>query len=92
MFYVAKEDVVDCDIGGERALLNLDSNKYFTLNQTASEVWVALSERCSVDQIVKNITDKYDVAEKTCRSDVESILASMISANIAQEAGPVEAG
>ena len=34
--YVASKDVVDCDIGGERALMHLGTNTYFTMNGTGS--------------------------------------------------------
>ncbi|MEL7133586.1 MAG: PqqD family protein [Pseudomonadota bacterium] len=84
--FVAKPDVMDCDIGGDRALLDLQTNTYFTLNPTASEIWMALSERKSVDELVGVITEAFDVTEAQCRQDIEALLADMHAANIIETA------
>ena len=80
--YVVQADVIDCDIGGERALLHLKTNTYFTLNATASEVWPALSEPRSVDEIVTLVTERFDVSAERCRPDIETLIAQMVEAHI----------
>lgn len=85
-FFVAKQDVMDCDIGGDRALLDLQTNTYFTLNPTASEVWMALSERKSLDQLVDVVTEAFDVSAVQCRADIEALLSAMHEANIIETA------
>ena len=80
--YVAQSDVIDCDIGGERALLHLKTNTYFTLNATASEVWPALAAPRTVEEIVTLVTERFDVTAEICRPDVEALLAQMVEAQI----------
>jgi hypothetical protein len=84
--FVARPDVVDCDIGGDRALLNMQSNTYFTVNPTAAEIWLALKAPKSVDDLVGVVTDAFDVTEDRCRPDVETVLADMLAAGIVEKA------
>lgn len=90
--YVANQNIVDADIGGERALLHLDSNTYFTLNPTASEVWMALSEKQSVDTLVNVLTEKFEVSAEQCKPDVELMLSEMVAANIVEKIQAEKAG
>lgn len=80
--YLAQSDVVDCDIGGDRALLHLETNTYFTMNATASVLWLALASAHSVDDLVHVVTEKFDVSADQCRADIEVLLQQMIEANV----------
>lgn len=91
VYYQAMPDIVDCDIGGERALLELESNTYFTLNMTAAEIWVALSEPKTVDALVGVVTEKFDVTDATCRNDVETVISQMLAAKIVTQTTPAGA-
>ncbi len=81
-YYVARPDVVHCDIGGERALLHHETNAYFTLNATGSVVWIALDEPRSVTEIVAIVTERFDVTAEVCRPDVEALITQMVEAQI----------
>ncbi len=80
--YVAQADVVDCDIGGERALLHLETNNYFTLNDTGAAIWPALTKPRSVEEVVALVTDRFDVSAERCRPDIERMLAEMVEARL----------
>ncbi|GIT87810.1 MULTISPECIES: PqqD family protein [Roseobacter] len=80
--YVAQSDVVDCDIGGDRALLHLQTNTYFTMNATASALWLGLSEPKSLNEMVQIVTEKFDVTDDQCRADIESLVGQMVEANV----------
>ncbi len=87
--YVASSDVVDCDIGGDRALLNMQDNTYFTLNATASEIWIALSQPKSIGDLVDLITERFEVSVEECRPDVEHLVSEMVAAGIVGNATPI---
>lgn len=80
--FVAHPEVIDCDLAGERALLHMDTNTYFTLNPVATDLWSALDRPRSVDDLVKAILAEYDVTEERCRADIETILAEMEKAGV----------
>lgn len=80
--YIVQSEVVDCDIGGDRALLHLQTNTYFTMNATASALWLGLSEPKSLSDMVKIVTEKFDVTDGECRADIESLVGQMVEANV----------
>ena len=84
-YYSAKPGVMDCDIGGERALLHLETNEYFTLNQAASKIWLTLTEPKSLEDLVEVITNSFEVTAAQCRPDIEELLEQMKSANVVEK-------
>lgn len=80
--YSAEPDVVDCDIGGDRALLHLQTNTYFTMNATASALWLALAEPKNIDELINVVTEKFEVSADQCRGDIEVLLSQMMEANV----------
>jgi len=67
--------VTDFD-GGEGILVDLNTKKYFQLNETAMIVWKGLEQGKTVGQIANDITDSYEVALDTATISVERILDS----------------
>lgn len=80
--YIAQSDVVDCDIGGDRALLHLDTNTYFTMNATASMLWLALSEPRSLEDLVNLVTENFEVTAEQCRADITTLVDQMLAAKV----------
>lgn len=80
--YAVREEVVDCDLGGERALLDMKSGEYFTLNRTGAAIWAALQTPQSLDELVALVSDRFDVSTELCRRDVESLLRSLDEAGL----------
>lgn len=83
--FVAKSQVMDCDIGGDRALLHIENNTYFTINPTAATLWQAMTEPRDIDELVSAVTEKFEVTAEQCRGDVETVLAQMVEADIVDE-------
>lgn len=67
--------VTDFD-GGEGILVDLNTKKYFQLNETAMLVWKGLEQGKTVREIAADITDNYEVAPDKATSSVERILDS----------------
>lgn len=80
--FIARPDVVDCDIGGDRALLHLETNTYFTMNATASALWLSLSEPKTLGELVGVVTERFEVTEAQCRGDIETLLEQMAEAQV----------
>lgn len=72
---VTSENVVFTDFdGGEGILVDLNTKKYFTLNETAKLVWKALEEKKTFDQIVGLITNEYEVGLEHATQSVQRIV------------------
>lgn len=80
--YAVREDVVDCDLGGECALLDLKTGEYFTLNRTGAAIWAALQAPQSLEDLITLVSDRFDVSAEVCRGDVESLLRSLDEAGL----------
>ncbi|WP_282092604.1 PqqD family protein [Epibacterium ulvae] len=80
-----KPNVVDTDIGGDRALLDLDQNTYFTLNPTAATIWAALETPQSVNGLIEAVIEKFDINPEQCRPDIEHMLQDMLDAHIVEQ-------
>ena len=60
--------------GGEGILVDLNTKKYFQLNETAMVVWKGLEQGKTVGEIVDDMTGKYEVALENATRSVERIL------------------
>jgi len=67
--------VTDFD-GGEGILVDLNTKKYYQLNETAMVVWKALEQGKSVGEIADDITANYEVALENATHSVERILGN----------------
>jgi hypothetical protein len=65
--------VTDFD-GGEGILVDLNTKKYYQLNETAMIVWKDLEQGKSTDEIAAHITSSYEVALDQATVSVERIL------------------
>lgn len=72
--------------GNEGILLNLDTETYFTLNETGIRMWEILASTPSVDDAASQLADEYDAPLDTIRTDLEEFVqrlrqAQLIEAN-----------
>ena len=65
--------VTDFD-GGEGILVDLNTKKYFQLNETAMVVWRGLEKGKSVSEIAGDITGQYEIALDNATRSVERIV------------------
>ena len=60
--------------GGEGILVDLNTKKYYQLNETAMVVWKGLEKGKTVDEIVADITANYEVAPERAILSVQRIV------------------
>jgi hypothetical protein len=65
--------VTDFD-GGEGILVDLNTKKYYQLNETAMIVWKGLEQGKSTTEIASDITSSYEVALDKATISVERIV------------------
>ena len=65
--------VTDFD-GGEGILVDLNTKKYYQLNETAMIVWKGLEKGKTMGEIAADITSIYEVALDKARVSVERIV------------------
>jgi len=60
--------------GGEGILVDLNTKKYYQLNETAMIVWRGLEKGKTASEIAADITSNYEVALDKARRSVERIV------------------
>lgn len=65
--------VTDFD-GGEGILVDLNTKKYYQLNETAMIVWKGLEKGKTMSEIADDITSNYEVALDKAQVSVERIV------------------
>ena len=67
--------VIFTDLDGlEGVLVDLNSKKYYQLNETASLIWRGLEKRLPVSEIAEEMTESYDVSLEQAKSSIETAL------------------
>jgi len=60
---------------GEGILVDLNTRRYYELNETALLIWKGLEKGFEIDDIVAEVAATYDVQPEHARSSVEKLIA-----------------
>ena len=63
--------------GGEGILVDLQTRRYYQLNETALLVWKSLENGAGLDEIVSKLTNDYDISSARARVSVEGLVARL---------------
>ena len=74
---VASPDVVHRELDGEAVLLNLETGRYFGLDEVGTRVWSCLGEAIDLERIHRALLDEYDVAADRLAADLIGLVAEL---------------
>lgn len=77
-------NVLAADMSGETVMMSVESGQYFGLTEVGSAIWDLLETPVSLDQIVEQLSQTYEISEQTCRVDAEAFLSKLISNGLAK--------
>lgn len=67
------------DLDGEAVVLDLESGRYFGLNETGTRMWLLLQEHGAVEPALQAMLAEYDVTEERLRSEMLSFVDTLTS-------------
>ena len=67
------------DLDGEAVVLELDSGRYYGLNETGTRMWLLLLEHGEVEPALRALLDEYDVPEDRLRTDFLDFVEALVS-------------
>jgi hypothetical protein len=77
---IAQEHVVFTDFDGvEGILVDLNSKKYYQLNETAMLIWKGIEQGLSADEMAAQLVLKYEVTSEAALQNVEQLLNGLAS-------------
>ena len=79
--YKVVTDTVSRRMGNEVVLINLKTDKIFSLNRTAARFWELLSAGHSLSEIENLILQEYDVDRAQLAAEIEDLITSLREQN-----------
>ncbi len=84
---VPQEHVVFTEFdAGEGVLVDLNTKKYFQLNETAVVVWRGLEEGLSLEEIAGRVTSRYEVGAERAAESVRRVLENFRDLGLVRDA------
>lgn len=63
--------------GGEGLLVDLNSKRYYQLNETAMLIWKALEKGTTKEEMINDLTVHYDVSSEHAARSIEKLLQNL---------------
>lgn len=73
----ASDEQVSSRVADEEVILNLKNGSYYGLNPIGAHIWELIQDPMSVDALIDQLLDEYDVTREQCTQDVEDLLQDM---------------
>ena len=64
------DQVMFRDLGGEMVLLNIETGKYYGLDEVGARMWALLEEHGVLQAAFDAMLDEYDVSEEQLQADL----------------------
>lgn len=58
-------------------MMSIEQGEYYGLGQIGSKIWLLIEQPKKVKELIKLLTEKYDVEDKQCQHDVCSFLTQL---------------
>jgi coenzyme PQQ synthesis protein D (PqqD) len=84
---VPVKDIVFTDFeAGEAILVDLNTTKYYQLNETGALIWRGLENGSTIEDIVSEMQTVYDVSSEHALASVEKLLLTLESNKLVKRA------
>ena len=84
LYYSREPSALGERMGGELAILHVNSGTYFGLNEIGAEIWDLLEQPRTLAQIVQHLQEIYEVDEDRCRADTQTLLTQLEAGQLIQ--------
>lgn len=78
------EGNIVCDVDGEKAMLSLETLKYYNLGDIGGDIWQLLEHKISVRQVIDTLMSEYEVDQWECEVKVVSFLERLVEEKLIQ--------
>ena len=82
MRYRAIPEALVATLSDGAVLLNLQTKRYFSLNETGTRIWELVQQAADEESIVATMIREYEVDEPMARAEVRRILDELIEAQL----------
>ncbi|HEV7703618.1 MAG TPA: PqqD family protein [Gemmatimonadaceae bacterium] len=82
MRYKAIAEALVATLSDGAVLLNLQTKRYYSLNETGTRIWEMVQQTADEDSIVATLLREYEVEDQMARAEVRRILDELIEAQL----------
>lgn len=94
--FVPASHVASALHGTDTALLDMRSERYYTLGEVGSRIWALLASGCTVAEIAERLGEEFDASMTKIEADLRALLARLEGAALIgrsnDESDPLRAG
>jgi hypothetical protein len=72
-------DIVAAAMGREIAMMDMESGKYFVLDEIAASIWTRLETPATLGELCGELSARYDVTAEQCAADIAPFLESLLA-------------
>ena len=72
-------DIVAAAMGREIAMMEMESGKYFVLDEIAASIWTRLESPATMRELCDELSAHYDVTPDQCAADVAPFLERLLA-------------
>ena len=65
-------------LGEEVILINLDTDRIFSLNQTGAKTWELIENTSNLDLVKKGLLEEFDLSPDDLESELDRILTALV--------------
>jgi Coenzyme PQQ synthesis protein D (PqqD) len=84
--FIPASAVVSRSVGDETVLVNLDSERYFSLNRTGAVIWGQLSAGGSRADALAQVLSEFEIDQTTANQDLGELVSALVSAGLLEPA------
>jgi hypothetical protein len=74
--------ILSQELSGETVLLDLVSEKYFSIDEVGTRVWQLLADGASMNSLLKMLEDEFDVERAQLEGDLRRFLDELLGAGL----------
>lgn len=86
MKILLEDDIMAACLDGETAFLNKKSGRYYSLNQSGTNIWEMLKKYRDTDKVFDKMLEEYDVDENLLKKDIDNLISKLVDAGLIKEA------
>lgn len=76
------KEIESADLNNEKVMINMEKGKYYALNEIGSRIYEMIEDDKSINDIIDNLLNVYDVDRNVCEKSVIKYLSSLYNAGI----------
>ena len=77
MYNLNSEKVLFTLLVDQGILFQVETNEYFTTNETLTQIILGIQNQLNREQIIQNLLEQFEIDEATCNNKVDLALKSL---------------